>query len=136
MIDCRPNWYKNYSSSLQNWTDCKSDYRVIWKDNEGTEYRYATFATGSYEAILRCAMAHPLVVSRIVDVHMFSSRDLMTLEQYTDKVETLMVAGHGYKPGVTNNFPITIAHQYNAGGTPEEAADKVRYEIEYGDEGT
>ena len=136
MNDCRPNWYKNYSSSLQNWTDGKSDYRVIWKDNEGTEYRYATFATGSYDAISRCSMAHPLVVSRIVDVHVFAFRDLMTLEQYMDKVENLMVTVYGYKPGVTNYFPITIAHQYNAGGTPEEAADKVRYEIEYGDEGT
>lgn len=38
MRDCTPDWYKNYSSSLQNWTDGKSDYRVIWKDNEGTEH--------------------------------------------------------------------------------------------------
>lgn len=136
MIDCRPNWYKNYSSSLQNWTDGKSDYRVIWKDNEGTEYRYATFATDSYDAILRCSMAHPLAVNRIVDVHVFSSRDLMTLEEYTDKVEYLMVAGHGYKPDVTNHFPNTIADKYNAGSTPEEAADKLLYEIEYADEGT
>ena len=136
MNDCRPNWYKNYSSSLQNWTDGKYDFRVIWKDNEGTEHRYATFATDSYDAVLRCSMAHPLAVSRIVDVHVFSSRDLMTLEQYTDRVENLLVTGHGYKPGVTSYFPNTIAHQYNAGSTPEEAADKLRYEIEDSDEGT
>ena len=136
MIDCRPNWYKNYSSTLQNWTDGKSDYRVIWTDNEGTEYRYATFATDSYDAILRCVMAHPLVVNRIVDAHVFSSCDLMTLEQYTDKVENLMVSNHEYKPGVTNHFPITLAHQYHTGRTPEEAADKLLYEIEDADEGT
>lgn len=136
MNDCRPNWYKNYSSSLQNWTDGKSDYRVIWKDNEGTEHRYATFATDSYDAVLRCSMVHPLVVSRIVDVHVFSPRDLMTLEQYTYRVENLLVTCHGYKPGVTSYFPNTIAHQYNAGRLPEEAADKLRYEIEDSDEGT
>lgn len=136
MNDCRPDWYNNYSSSLQNWTDGKSDFRVMWKANDGTEHRYATFATDSYDAILRCSMVHPLVVNRIVDVHVFSPRDLMTLEQYTDKVENLMVTGHGYTPGITNHFPLTIADEYNAGSTPEEAADKLLYEIEYADEGT
>ena len=81
-------------------------------------------------------MAHPLVVSRIVDVHVFAFRDLITLEQYMDQVDNLMATVHGYKPGITNYFPVTVVHQYNAGGTPEEAADKLRYEIEDADEGT
>jgi hypothetical protein len=81
-------------------------------------------------------MAHPLAVSRIVDVHVFSHRDLMALEQYMDKVEHLMVTVHGYKPGITSYFPNTIAQEYNTGRTPEDAADKLTYEIEYADEGT
>ena len=136
MSDCRPSFYKKYTDSLQHWTDGKADFRVIWKDNEGTEYRYATFATDSYDAILRCAMAHPLVVNQIVDVHVFSSRDIMTLEQYTANVDKLMETDHEYKPGITKHFPLTVLHEYNAGSTPEEAADKIQYEIEDADEGT
>jgi hypothetical protein len=136
MNDCRPNWYKKYGDSLQHWTDGKADFRVLWKDNEGTERRYAIFATDSHDAILRCAMAHPMVADRIVDVHSFSVRDLMTLEQYTAKVDRLMETDHGYKPGVTNHFPLTVMHEYYAGSTPEEAADKIQYNIEDADEGT
>ena len=47
-----------------------------------------------------------------------------------------MVTVYGYRPGFTRYFPNTIAHQYNAGSTTEEAADKLRYEIEVADEGT
>lgn len=47
-----------------------------------------------------------------------------------------MVTCHGYNPGVTGYFLNTIAHEYNTGSTPEEAADKLQYEIEYADEGT
>lgn len=136
MSDCRPDWYKKYVDSLQHWTDGKADFRVLWKDNEGTEHRYATFATDSDDAILRCAMAHPLAVNRIVDVHVFSVRDLMTLEQYTAQVDKLMETEHGFRPGVTNHFPLTVAQEYNLGSIPEDAASKIRYEIEDADEGT
>ena len=136
MSDCRPDWYKKYGDSLQHWTDGKADFRVLWKDNEGTEHRYATFATDSHDAILRCAMAHPLVVNRIVDVHVFSVRDLMTLEQYTTKVELFMVKKHHFREGASENFPLTIREEYFDGRTPEDAADKILYECEYGDEGT
>lgn len=136
MNDCRPNWYKKYGETVQNWMEGKSDYRVLWKDNEGNEYRYATFATDSHDAILRCVMAHPMVVDRIVDVHVFSVRDIMTLEQYTAKVDKLMETNHGYKQGITNHFPLTVAQEYNAGNSPEDAADRIQYLIEDDDEGT
>jgi hypothetical protein len=60
----------------------------------------------------------------------------MTLEQYTAKVDKFMETDHGYKPGVTNHFPLTVMQEYNAGSTPEDAADRIQYDIEDADEGT
>ena len=136
MSDCRPSFYKKYTDSLQHWTDGKADFRVLWKDNEGTEYRYATFATDSHDAILRCAMAHLMILAEIVDVHVFSVRDIMTLEQYTAKVELVMVKKHKFREGASENFPLIIREEYFEGRTPEDAADKILYKCKYGDEGT
>ena len=136
MSDCRPSFYKKYTDSLQHWTDGKADFRVLWKDNEGTEYRYATFATDSHDAILRCAMAHPMILAEIVDVHVFSFRDIMTLEEYTAKVELFMVKNHKFREGASENFQLIIREEYFEGRTPEDAADKILYECTYGDEGT
>lgn len=136
MNDCRPNWYKKYGDSLQHWTDGKADFRVLWRDNEGTVRRYATFATDSHDAILRCAMAHPMVVDRIVDVHVFSARDIMTIEEYVAKVELFMVNKYNFREGSSKYYLLIIRDEYFDGRTPEEAADKILYEIAYGDEGT
>lgn len=136
MNDCIPNWYKKYGETIQNWMEGKSDYRVLWKDNAGNEYRYATFATDSHDAILRCVMAHPMILAEIVDAHKFTVCDLMTIEEYTAKVEFFMVNKHHFREGASKNYPLSIRDEYFDGRTPEDAADQILYEIEYGDEGT
>ena len=78
MSDCMPKWYKKCGETLQHWLKGdgkpfheKRDYRVYWKDNEGTEYRFATYATNDNDAVMQCAMAHPMVMSEVVKVHPF-----------------------------------------------------------------
>jgi len=136
MSDCRPNWYKKYSKSIQNWTDGKKEFRVLWKDNEGTEYRYATYADKSSNAVMNCAMAHPLIMCDVVDVHQFATYDLMTREQFAAVVDEILQNKHNFRKGAVETFMWLVDSGYCRGRTPEQVADGILYEVEYGDEGT
>lgn len=143
MTDCRPDWYKKYSDSLQNWKkgdgkpwNEKTDYRVYWKDNEGTEYRFATYATNGNDAVMQCAMAHPMIMSEVVKVHPFGYYDLLTKEQFAEIVDDLLQRKYNFRKGAVEKFMSLVDGGYCRGRTPDDVADGIMYEVEYGDEGT
>lgn len=143
MSDCRPEWYKKYSETLQHWRQGdgkpwneKKDYRVYWKDNEGTEYRFATYATNGDDAIMQCAMAHPIIMSKVVNVHPFGYYDLLTKEQFAEKVDDILQRKFNFRKGAIENFMWLVDSGYGNGYSPDEVADGIMYEAEYGDEGT
>ena len=143
MNDCRPDWYKKYNDSLQHWMNgdgkpCseKKDYRVYWKDNEGTEYRFATYARNGDDAVMQCAMAHPLVMCEVVNVHPFGYYDLVSKEQFAKMVDDLIQSKYNFAKGAIEHFMWLVDSGYCHGRTPDEVADGIMYEAEYGDEGT
>lgn len=135
-VDCRPNWYKNYSDALADWVSGKEEYRVLWKDNDGTERRYATYAKHGLDAVMNCVSAHPIAIAEIVEAHRFASYDLMTLEQFAKAVDDILHNKHGFHQGYVNNHMMLVKSHYHRGSTPAESAEGIVYEIEYGDEGT
>ena len=143
MSDCRPEWYKQYCDTLQHWRQGdgkpfneKTDYRVLWKDNEGTEYRYSTYAENGRNAIMNCAMAHPLVMCDVVDVHPFAHYDLMTRKQFASVVDDILQRKYNFNKGAIENFMGLVDGGYCRGRNPNDVADGIMYEVEYGDEGT
>lgn len=143
MSDCIPKWYKKYGETLQHWLKgdgkpCneKTDYRVYWKDNEGTEYRFATNATNGNDAVMQCSMAHPMIMSEVVKVHPFGSYDLFTKEQFTEMVDDILQRKYNFNKGATEHFMWLVDDGYCRGRAPDEVADGIMYEVEYGDEGT
>ena len=143
MSDCRPEWYKKYGESLQQWKhgdgkpwNEKTDYRVYWKDNEGTEHRFATFATYANDAIIQCAMAHPMIMCEVVQVHPFGYYDLVTKEQFAEMVDDILQRKYKFRKGAVENFSWIVNQAYDNGYSPDYAAEGVAYEAEYGDEGT
>ena len=143
MSDCRPEWYKKYGESLQHWRQGdgkpwneKRDYRVYWKDNEGTEYRFATFATDDNDAVMQCAMAHHMVMREVVKVHPFGYYDLMTRKQYEQAVDEILQRKYNFRNGAIEHFMWLVDSGYSRGRTPDKIADSINVEAEYGDEGT
>ncbi len=143
MSDCRPEWYKKYGENLQHWmkvdgNPCneKTDYRVYWKDNEGTEYRFATYATNGNDAVMQCAMAHPMVMREVVKVHPFGYYDLITKEQFAEMVNDILQRKYNFNKGAVERFMWLVDDGYYRGRTPDDVADGIMYEVEYGDEGT
>lgn len=143
MSDCRPEWYKKYGESLQHWMQGdgkpwneKRDYRVIWKDNEGTEHRFATYAIYADDAVVQCAMAHPIIMNKVVKVHPFGYYDLVTREQFAKLVDDILQRKYNFRKGAVENFGWLVNQGYDNGYSPEFSADGVMYEAEYGDEGT
>ena len=143
MSDCMPKWYKKYGETLQHWLKgegkpCneKTDYRVYWKDNEGTEYRFATYATNGNDAVMQCSMAYPMIMREVVNVHPFGSYDLLTKEQFADMVDDILQRKHNFVKGAVERFMWRVDSGYCRGRNPDEVADGIMYEVEYGDEGT
>ena len=130
MSDCRPDWYKKYSDAIQNWMDGKTAYHVFWKDNEGTEYRYATYAENGRNAIMNCAMAHPLVMCDVIDVHQFAHYDLMTKEQFAAVVDDIIQKKYIFGKDAVEHFMWLVDSGYCRGRTPDEVADGIMYEAE------
>ena len=143
MTDCMPKWYKKYGETLQHWLKgegkpCneKTEYRVYWKDNEGTEYRFATYATNGNDAVMQCAMAHPMIMSEVVKVHPFGYYDLLTKEQFAEMVDDILQRKYKFNKGAVERFMWLVDGGYCQGRNPDEVADGIMYEVEYGDEGT
>ena len=143
MTDCMPKWYKKYGETLQHWLKgegkpCneKTEYRVYWKDNEGTEYRFAAYATNANDAVMQCAMAYPMIMSEVVKVHPFGSYDLLTKEQFAEMVDDILQRKYNFNKGAVERFMWLVDGGYCRGRTPDEVADGIMYEVEYGDEGT
>lgn len=143
MSDCIPKWYKKYGETLQHWLKgdgkpCneKTDYRVYWKDNEGTEYRFATYATNGNDAVMQCSMAYPMIMREVVNVHPFGSYDLLTKEQFADMVDDILQRKHNFVKGAVERFMWIVDSGYCRGRNPDKVADSIMYEVEYGDEGT
>ena len=138
-----PKWYKKYGDTLQHWLKgdgkpCneKTDYRVYWKDNEGAEYRFATYAANGYEAVMQCAMAHPMIMCEVAKVRPFGYYDLLTKEQFADKVDDILQRKYSFYKGAIERFMWIVDGGYCRGRSPDEVADGIMYEVEYGDEGT
>lgn len=143
MSDCIPKWYKKYVETLQHWMkgdgkpwNAKKDYRVYWKDNEGTEYRFATYAKNDNDAVMQCAMAHPMIMREVVEVHPFGYADLLTKEQFAEMVDDILKRKYNFRNGAIEHFMWLVDSGYGHGRTPDEVADGIMYEAEYGDEGT
>lgn len=143
MSDCRPEWYKQYCDTLQHWMTgdgkpCneKTDYRVYWKDNEGTEHRFATYAANGNDAVMQCAMAHTMIMREVVQVHPFGYYDLLTKEQFAEMVDDILQRKYNFNKGAIENFMGLVDGGYCRGRNPNDVADGIMYEVEYGDEGT
>ena len=136
MNDCRPNWYKKYGETVQNWMEGKSDYRVLWKDNAGNEYRFATFAYDSEYAIKQCTEAYPMLISQISSVRVYGQRDYMSKDMFLDLVDRILVEKHNFKPGITRRHEAVkfmSLETYEMGNTPETAVDLIEFEMGFDD---
>lgn len=143
MSDCMPKWYKKCGETLQHWLkgdgkpfNEKTEYRVYWKDNEGTEHRFATYATNDNDAVMQCAMAHPMIMSEVVKVHPFGYYDLINKEQFVEMVDDILQRKYNCRKGTVDNFTGLIIQHYCNGYSPEFSADGIMYELEYSCEGT
>jgi hypothetical protein len=75
-------------------------------------------------------------MSEVVKVHPFGYYDLLTKEQFAEMVDDILQRKHKFNKGAVERFMWLVDGGYCQGRNPDEVADGIMYEVEYGDEGT